>query len=89
MKVLSADAQVVEGQAQVRTYAALLQYALAQEQENEANVEAAQLNDSYTKIFAPESWSGNSQVGRTGRLRPGGAKPACFDSFKHLGYGEL
>jgi membrane fusion protein (multidrug efflux system) len=55
MKVLSADAQVVEGQAQVRTYAALLQYALAQEQANEANVEAAQLNDSYTKIFAPES----------------------------------
>ena len=55
MKVLSADSQVVEGQAQVRTYAALLQYALAQEQENAANVEAAQLNDSYTKVFAPES----------------------------------
>ena len=55
MKVLSADAQVVEGQAQVRTYVALLQYALAQEQANEANVEAAQLNDSYTKILAPES----------------------------------
>ena len=32
-----------------------LQYVLAQEQENEANVEAAQLNDSYTKMFAPES----------------------------------
>jgi len=55
MKVLSAEAQVVEGQAQVRTYAALLQYVLAQEQENAATVESAQLNDSYTKIFAPES----------------------------------
>lgn len=55
MKVLSADAQVVEGQAQVRTFQALLQYVLAQEQENDANVEAAQLNDSYTKVFAPES----------------------------------
>ena len=55
MKVLSADSQVVEGQAQVRTYAALLQYVLAQEQENEANVETAQLNDSYTKVFAQES----------------------------------
>src|ERR1700686_221846 len=55
MKVLSADAQVVEGQAQGRTYAALLQYVLAQDQENAATVESAQLNDSYTKIFAPES----------------------------------
>src|ERR1700730_3353528 len=55
MKVLSADSQVVEGLAQVRTYKALLQYALAQEQENAATVEAAQLNASYTKIFAPES----------------------------------
>jgi membrane fusion protein (multidrug efflux system) len=55
MKVLSADSQVVEGQAQVRTYAALLQYVLAQEQENEANVETAQLNHSYTKVFAQES----------------------------------
>src|ERR1700736_2574776 len=55
MKVLSADAQVVEGEAQGRTYAALLQYVLAQEKENAATVEAAQLNDSYTKIFAPES----------------------------------
>jgi membrane fusion protein, multidrug efflux system len=55
MKVLSADAQLLAGEAQVRTFAALLQYVVAQEKENEANVEAAQLNDSYTKVFAPES----------------------------------
>ncbi len=55
MKVLSAEAQIAAGQAEVRTFAALLQYVLAQELENEANVETAQLNDSYTKVFAPES----------------------------------
>jgi membrane fusion protein, multidrug efflux system len=55
MKVLSAEAQVLAGQAQVRSFLALLQYVLAQAKENEANVEAAQLNDSYTKVFAPES----------------------------------
>jgi membrane fusion protein, multidrug efflux system len=55
MKVLSAEAQLVEGQAQVRTYQALLEYVLAQLKENQANVETAQLNDSYTKLFAPES----------------------------------
>jgi membrane fusion protein, multidrug efflux system len=55
MKVLSADAQLLEGQAEVRTFQALVQVVLAQEQENEANVEAAQLNDSYTKLVAPES----------------------------------
>jgi membrane fusion protein (multidrug efflux system) len=55
MKVLSADAQLLAGEAQVRTFAALLQYVVAQEKENEANVEAAQLNDSYTKVFAPDS----------------------------------
>jgi membrane fusion protein (multidrug efflux system) len=55
MKVLSAEAQISAGQAEVRTFAALLQYVLAQQQENEANVETAQLNDSYTKVFAPES----------------------------------
>jgi membrane fusion protein, multidrug efflux system len=55
MKVVSAEAQLTEGQAEVRTYAALLQYVLAQQQENEANVEAARLNASYTKVFAPES----------------------------------
>lgn len=55
MKVLSAEAQLLEGQAEVRTFQALVQVVLAQEQENEANVEAAQLNYSYTKLFAPES----------------------------------
>ena len=55
MKVLSAEAEIAAGQAGVRTFAALLQYVLAQELENEANVETAQLNDSYTKVFAPES----------------------------------
>jgi membrane fusion protein, multidrug efflux system len=55
MKVRSAEAQLLEGQAQVRTFQALVQDVLAQEQENEANVEAAQLNDSYAKVFAPES----------------------------------
>jgi len=55
MKVLSAEAEIAAGQAGVRTFAALLQYVLAQELENEANVETAQLNDSYTKVFAPDS----------------------------------
>jgi membrane fusion protein (multidrug efflux system) len=55
MKVLSDEAQIGAGEAEVRTFAALLQYVLAQQQENEANVETAQLNDSYTKVFAPES----------------------------------
>jgi membrane fusion protein (multidrug efflux system) len=54
-KVSAAEAQVVAGQAQVRTYAALLQYVLAQVKENEASVDTAKLNSSYTKIFAPES----------------------------------
>jgi membrane fusion protein (multidrug efflux system) len=55
MKVVSAEAQLVEGQAEVRTYEALLQYVLAQVKANQANAEAARLNDSYTKVFAPES----------------------------------
>jgi membrane fusion protein (multidrug efflux system) len=55
MKVVSAEAQLVEGQAEVRTYEALFQYVLAQVKANQANTEAAQLNDSYTKVFAPES----------------------------------
>ena len=55
MKVVSAEAQLVEGQAEVRTYEALFQYVLAQVKANQANTEAAQLQDSYTKVFAPES----------------------------------
>src|SRR5260370_28526617 len=61
MKVVSAEAQLVEGQAQVRTYEALLQYVLAQVKANQANTEAAQLNDSYTKVFAPESGRANNK----------------------------
>jgi membrane fusion protein, multidrug efflux system len=55
MKVVSAEAQLVEGQAEVRTYEALFQYVLAQVKANQANTDAAQLQDSYTKVFAPES----------------------------------
>ena len=55
MKVVSAEAQLVEGQAEVRTFEALFQYVLGQVKANQANTEAAQLNDSYTKVFAPES----------------------------------
>jgi membrane fusion protein, multidrug efflux system len=54
-KVTAAEAQVAAGEAQVRTYGALLQYVLAQVKENEASVETASLNSSYTKIFAPEN----------------------------------
>jgi membrane fusion protein (multidrug efflux system) len=54
-KVLAGEAQQAEGEAQVRTYQALLEYVLAQEKENGANLESAKLNDSYTKVFAPET----------------------------------
>jgi membrane fusion protein, multidrug efflux system len=54
-KVAAADAQLAEGLAQVRTYEALLQYVLAQEKENGANLESAKLNQSYTKVYAPET----------------------------------
>jgi membrane fusion protein (multidrug efflux system) len=54
-KVAAGDAHLAEGQAQVRTYEALLQYVLAQEKQNDASVDAATLNDSYTKVYAPET----------------------------------
>jgi membrane fusion protein (multidrug efflux system) len=54
-KILSAQAQLAEGQAQVRTFEALLQYVLAQAKENDANLESAKLNDSYAKVSAPET----------------------------------
>jgi membrane fusion protein (multidrug efflux system) len=54
-KVLAGEAQQAEGEAQVRTFAALLEYVLAQEKENGANLESAKLNDSYTKVYAPET----------------------------------
>jgi membrane fusion protein (multidrug efflux system) len=66
-KVTAAEAQVAAAQAQVRTYGALLQYVLAQVKENEASVETARLNSSYTKIFAPK----NGRVTRKA-IEPGG-----------------
>jgi membrane fusion protein, multidrug efflux system len=54
-KVLAGEAQLAEGQAQVRTYEALLDYVLAQVKENGATLESAKLNDSYTKVYASES----------------------------------
>lgn len=54
-KVLAGEAQQAEGEAQVRTFEALLGYVLAQEKENGANLESAKLNDSYTKVYAPET----------------------------------
>lgn len=55
MKVIAAQAQIAEGEAQVRSFEAMQQYVVSQVKENEANVEAATLNDSYAKVFAPES----------------------------------
>ena len=54
-KVVAGDAQVTEGQAQVRTFEAVLQYVLAQEKQNDATVEAAKLNDSYANVYASET----------------------------------
>jgi membrane fusion protein, multidrug efflux system len=54
-KVAAAEAQLGVGEAQVRTFEALLQYVLAQVKENDASLESAKLNDSYTKVYAPES----------------------------------
>jgi membrane fusion protein, multidrug efflux system len=54
-KVAAAEAQLGVGEAQVRTFEALLQYVLAQVKENDANLESAKLNDSYTKVYAPET----------------------------------
>jgi membrane fusion protein, multidrug efflux system len=54
-KVSAAEAQVAEGEAQVRTYEAVVQYVLAQQEQNQASLESAQLNQSYTKVFARTS----------------------------------
>jgi membrane fusion protein, multidrug efflux system len=54
-KVAAGEAQLTEGQAQVRTYQALVDYVLAQEKQNGASVESAKLNDSYTKVYASET----------------------------------
>jgi membrane fusion protein, multidrug efflux system len=54
-KVAAGEAQLTEGQAQVRTFQALVDYVLAQEKQNGATVESAKLNDSYTKVYASET----------------------------------
>ena len=53
-KVAAGGAQLAEGEAEVRTFQALVEYVLAQEKQNNATVESAKLNDSYTKVYAPE-----------------------------------
>jgi membrane fusion protein (multidrug efflux system) len=53
-KVASDQAQVAEAFAQVNTYLALYQSVQAQIGEADANVQSAQLNQSYTEIQAPE-----------------------------------
>jgi membrane fusion protein, multidrug efflux system len=54
-KVAAGEAQLAEGEAEVRTFQALVEYVLAQEKQNNATVESAKLNDSYTKVYAPEN----------------------------------
>jgi membrane fusion protein, multidrug efflux system len=54
-KVAAGDAKLAEGQAEVRTFQALVEYVLAQEKQNGASVESAKLNDSYTKVYASET----------------------------------
>src|SRR5580692_10323804 len=54
-KVLSDEALVSEAQAEVATYVGLLQTVNAQIRESDANLASAKLNQSYTKVWAPES----------------------------------
>ena len=54
-KVLSDEALVSEARAQVDTYIGLLQTVNAQIRESDANLTSAKLNQSYTKVSAPES----------------------------------
>lgn len=54
-KVAAGEAQKAEGEAEVRTFQALVEYVLAQEKQNNATVESAKLNDSYTKVYASEN----------------------------------
>jgi len=54
-KVAAGEAQLGAGQAEVRTFQALVDYVLAQEKQNGASVESAKLNDSYAKVFASET----------------------------------
>ncbi|MBO0801389.1 MAG: HlyD family secretion protein, partial [Blastocatellia bacterium] len=52
-KVASDKAQVMEAQAQVNAYEALYQSILAQVHQQDANVQTAELNQSYTNVYAP------------------------------------
>ena len=54
-KVLSDEALVDEARAQVDAYAGLVQTVNAQIHESDANLATAKLNQSYTRILAPES----------------------------------
>jgi membrane fusion protein, multidrug efflux system len=54
-KVVSDEAQVDEARAQVDAYAGLVQSVNAQISESDANLATASLNQSYTRIMAPES----------------------------------
>ena len=54
-KVLSDEALVSEARAQVDAYAGLVQSVNAQIHESDANLATATLNQSYTKILAPEA----------------------------------
>ena len=54
-KVLSDEALVDEARAQVDAYAGLVQAVTAQIHESDANLATAKLNQSYTRIEAPES----------------------------------
>jgi membrane fusion protein, multidrug efflux system len=54
-KAASGEAQLAEGEAEVRTFQAVVDYVVAQEKQNGASVESAKLNDSYTKVYAAET----------------------------------
>ena len=54
-KVLSDEAQVEEARAEVDAFAAVVQAVTAQIHESDANLSTAKLNQSYTRILAPES----------------------------------
>jgi membrane fusion protein, multidrug efflux system len=54
-KVLSDEAMVSEARAQVDAFTGLVQSVNAQIHESDANLSTAKLNQSYTRIFAPDS----------------------------------
>jgi membrane fusion protein (multidrug efflux system) len=54
-KVLSDEAIVDEARAQVNAYAGLVQAVTAQIHESDANLATAELNQSYTRVLAPDS----------------------------------